>query len=449
MDAMDDAAFPSFLCPIGREIMRDPVNCADGHSYERASIERWLATNNTSPRTGAQLPNKVLIPNHALRSSIEEWHSTPAAKVLHEATDAATQIVKAAQADASRMRGEAAKEVATFLKASLSSPEQQSLCAESTRQAAAIIKAARDQPRSGKMRLKAVADARRRRRESVLQWHRKKAVAGSGGGGGSAAAMSLSIAAPAPAASSTVEPFSCISHFEGRPMFPDARPDADGGSDAAGDGGLRAGDQRGRGAGSAAGAVADRHVPAGPSPFHHSSVQRPGAKLGAPMGDPGSQYEPQGPLPGGAVPMASGGPTAQDAIAYLCQVKIKFERQPQIYNKVCACAAHRWRVRRTPEPHVAPSAIVMDILVRASRTRTRRHTDEMHARPVTVPRHHEGVQGAEHRHAGRHRPRAQTLLWPPRAHSRLQHLPGAPDAPCTGPCTAPSTAPRYTPAPPQ
>ena len=226
-----------------------------------------------------------------------------------------------------------------FLKASLSSPEQQSLCAESTRQAAAIIKAARDQPRSGKMRLKAVADARRRRRESVLQWHRKKAVAGSGGGGGSAAAMSLSIAAPAPAASSTVEPSSCISHFAGRPMFPDARPDADGGSDAAGDGGLRAGDQRGRGADSAAGAVPDRHVPAGPSPFHHSSVQRPGAKRGAPMGGPGGQYEPQGPLPGGAVPMASGEPTVQDAIAYTYQVKMKFERQPQIYNKVCACAA--------------------------------------------------------------------------------------------------------------
>ena len=70
-DAMDNAAFPSFLCPIGRELMRDPVNCADGHSYERASIERWLATKGTSPRTGAQLPNKVLIPNHALRNSIE------------------------------------------------------------------------------------------------------------------------------------------------------------------------------------------------------------------------------------------------------------------------------------------------------------------------------------------------------------------------------------------
>ena len=44
---MDSSALPSFLCPIGREIMRDPVTCADGHSYERDNIERWLATHNT------------------------------------------------------------------------------------------------------------------------------------------------------------------------------------------------------------------------------------------------------------------------------------------------------------------------------------------------------------------------------------------------------------------
>ena len=55
--------------------MRDPVTCADGHSYERADIERWLATNSTSPRTGARLPNKTLTPNHALRNAVEEWLS--------------------------------------------------------------------------------------------------------------------------------------------------------------------------------------------------------------------------------------------------------------------------------------------------------------------------------------------------------------------------------------
>ena len=73
---MDNAAPPSFLCPIGQEIMRDPATCADGHSYERAAIQCWLATHDTSPLTGAQLPSKVLIPNHALRNSIEDWLST-------------------------------------------------------------------------------------------------------------------------------------------------------------------------------------------------------------------------------------------------------------------------------------------------------------------------------------------------------------------------------------
>ena len=70
---MDALAPPSFLCPVGQELMRDPVTCADGHSYERTSIEQWLASHNTSPKTGAVLANNTLTPNHALRNSIEEW----------------------------------------------------------------------------------------------------------------------------------------------------------------------------------------------------------------------------------------------------------------------------------------------------------------------------------------------------------------------------------------
>lgn len=53
--------------------MFDPVSCADGHSYEHASIARWLRDHDTSPVTGAALPNTRLTPNHALRNSIEEW----------------------------------------------------------------------------------------------------------------------------------------------------------------------------------------------------------------------------------------------------------------------------------------------------------------------------------------------------------------------------------------
>ena len=87
-------------------------------------------------------------------------------------TDAAVQIVRATQTDASRMRGEAEKEVevASFLKASLSSLEQQRLCARSARQAAAIIKAARDQAEeTEKLCRKAVANARLRHRKKLCQ----------------------------------------------------------------------------------------------------------------------------------------------------------------------------------------------------------------------------------------------------------------------------------------
>ncbi len=61
----------SFLCPITREPMEDPVICCDGHTYERQAIEMWLANNSRSPKTNQELPSRELIPNHALRSSIE------------------------------------------------------------------------------------------------------------------------------------------------------------------------------------------------------------------------------------------------------------------------------------------------------------------------------------------------------------------------------------------
>jgi serine/threonine protein kinase len=61
----------SFVCPISLELMRDPVICSDGHSYERASIEEWFRSSNRSPKTNIDLPNRILIPNYALKASIE------------------------------------------------------------------------------------------------------------------------------------------------------------------------------------------------------------------------------------------------------------------------------------------------------------------------------------------------------------------------------------------
>ena len=71
---MSSASAPeSFFCPVTYELMRDPVTACDGHSYERVAIEQWLRTHDTSPKTGAQLRSRELLPNHSLRNSIEEW----------------------------------------------------------------------------------------------------------------------------------------------------------------------------------------------------------------------------------------------------------------------------------------------------------------------------------------------------------------------------------------
>ena len=53
--------------------MAEPVVCADGQSYDRVAIERWLAEHNTSPTTGLALANRDLTPTHALRHAIDEW----------------------------------------------------------------------------------------------------------------------------------------------------------------------------------------------------------------------------------------------------------------------------------------------------------------------------------------------------------------------------------------
>jgi len=61
------------MCPIGRQIMRDPTMCEDGYSYERTAITAWLHTHATSPVTHKMLLHRHMMPNHALRNVIEEW----------------------------------------------------------------------------------------------------------------------------------------------------------------------------------------------------------------------------------------------------------------------------------------------------------------------------------------------------------------------------------------
>jgi U-box domain len=46
--------------------------CSDGYTYSRAAITRWLDANGPiSPMTSQPLARFELIPNHALRNTIE------------------------------------------------------------------------------------------------------------------------------------------------------------------------------------------------------------------------------------------------------------------------------------------------------------------------------------------------------------------------------------------
>ncbi|KAL1608137.1 hypothetical protein SLS60_003076 [Paraconiothyrium brasiliense] len=62
-----------YLCPISTELMEDPVYTADGFTYERRSIERWLQSHRTSPCTNLVLQETDLKPNFRAKLAIAEW----------------------------------------------------------------------------------------------------------------------------------------------------------------------------------------------------------------------------------------------------------------------------------------------------------------------------------------------------------------------------------------
>ncbi|KAG8652797.1 U-box domain-containing protein 35 isoform X3 [Manihot esculenta] len=64
-----------FICPILKDVMMDPCVAADGYTYDRKAIEKWLEENDKSPMTNLPLPNKNLLPNYTLLSAIVEWKS--------------------------------------------------------------------------------------------------------------------------------------------------------------------------------------------------------------------------------------------------------------------------------------------------------------------------------------------------------------------------------------
>ncbi|KAJ0100006.1 hypothetical protein Patl1_20723 [Pistacia atlantica] len=69
------AAPTHFICPILKDVMREPCVAADGYTYDREAMEEWLQKNDKSPMTNLPLANKDLLPNYSLLSAIMEWKS--------------------------------------------------------------------------------------------------------------------------------------------------------------------------------------------------------------------------------------------------------------------------------------------------------------------------------------------------------------------------------------
>ncbi|XP_057862627.1 U-box domain-containing protein 43 [Cryptomeria japonica] len=71
--------YEAFVCPLTKQIMRDPVTLENGQTYERSSIERWFkecqenGRKPVCPMTGKELKSTELNPSIALRNTIEEW----------------------------------------------------------------------------------------------------------------------------------------------------------------------------------------------------------------------------------------------------------------------------------------------------------------------------------------------------------------------------------------
>jgi hypothetical protein len=63
-----------FICPITCDIMRDPLMCRSGLSFERSAIISWIQRGDgTCPLTRRSLSVRDLVSNRALQSHIRAW----------------------------------------------------------------------------------------------------------------------------------------------------------------------------------------------------------------------------------------------------------------------------------------------------------------------------------------------------------------------------------------
>lgn len=73
--------YDAFVCPLTKQVMRDPVTLENGQTFEREAIEKWFkeckenGRKQVCPLTQKELRSTDLNPSIALRNTIEEWNA--------------------------------------------------------------------------------------------------------------------------------------------------------------------------------------------------------------------------------------------------------------------------------------------------------------------------------------------------------------------------------------
>ena len=73
IDRIPEEVLNVITCPIGGEIMRNPVINSVGQTYDRANIQQWISRGNrTDPNTRQEITT-TLIPNFSIKSLINSY----------------------------------------------------------------------------------------------------------------------------------------------------------------------------------------------------------------------------------------------------------------------------------------------------------------------------------------------------------------------------------------
>ncbi|XP_006651652.2 U-box domain-containing protein 24 [Oryza brachyantha] len=87
----EEGAFEAFVCPLTKQVMRDPVTIETGQTFEREAILKWFrecrdnGRRPTCPLTQRELRDTEVTPSVALRSVIHEWRARNEEKELDRA----------------------------------------------------------------------------------------------------------------------------------------------------------------------------------------------------------------------------------------------------------------------------------------------------------------------------------------------------------------------------